>query len=288
MLKDYALKILKKSLEYDVGFGDITTNSIIPDGMEVKGVIKAKERCILCGIDFVVAFFEEYGIKCKKLFNDGDEVYGTILEFEGDAKTILMLERTALNLLMHLSGIATTTHRIVKKVRAINKNIRVACTRKTLPLLSPLQKYAVHVGGGDTHRFRLDDCVLIKDNHIAVVGVREAIRRAKENVSFTKKIEIEVSNLDELKEALEERVDIIMLDNFKPKDIEKALKIIEEFEKKYNFRPIIEVSGGIREDNILEYAKYEIDVISLGALTHSARSVDMSLDIVGKIIKDKN
>ena len=107
MLKDYALKILKKSLEYDVGFGDITTNSIIPEGVEVKGVIKAKERCILCGIDFVVAFFEEYGIKCRKLFNDGDEVYGTILEFEGDAKTIIMLERTALNLLMHLSGIAT-------------------------------------------------------------------------------------------------------------------------------------------------------------------------------------
>ncbi|AAB98483.1 nicotinate-nucleotide pyrophosphorylase (nadC) [Methanocaldococcus jannaschii DSM 2661] len=280
MLKDYALKILKKSLEYDVGFGDITTNSIIPEGVKAKGVIKAKEKCIVCGIDFIVAFFEEYGIKCKKLFNDGEEAYGNILEFEGDARTILMLERTALNLLMHLSGIATMTNRIVKKAKSVNKNVRVACTRKTLPLLSPLQKYAVYIGGGDTHRFRLDDCVLIKDNHIAIVGVKEAIRRAKENVSFTKKIEVEVSNLKELREALEERADIIMLDNFKPEEIEEALKIIDEFERKTNFKPIIEVSGGIKEDNILEYAKYNVDVISMGALTHSVKSVDMSLDIV--------
>ncbi len=280
MLKDYALKILKKSLEYDVGFGDITTNSIIPEGIKAKGVIKAKEKCVICGIDFIVAFFEEYGIKCKKLFNDGEEAYGNILEFEGDARTILMLERTALNLLMHLSGIATITNRIVKKAKSVNKKVRIACTRKTLPLLSPLQKYAVYVGGGDTHRFRLDDCVLIKDNHIAIVGVKEAIKRAKENVSFTKKIEVEVSNLKELREVLEERADIIMLDNFKPEDVEKALKIINDFERKTNFRPIVEVSGGIKEDNILEYARYNVDVISLGILTHSVKSVDMSLNIV--------
>ena len=280
MLKDYALKILKKSLEYDVGFGDITTNSIIPEGIKAKGVIKAKEKCVVCGIDFIVAFFEEYGVKCKKLFNDGEEAYGNILEFEGDARTILMLERTALNLLMHLSGIATITNRIVKKAKSVNKKVRIACTRKTLPLLSPLQKYAVYVGGGDTHRFRLDDCVLIKDNHIAIVGVKEAIRRAKENVSFTKKIEVEVSNLKELREVLEERADIIMLDNFKPEDVEKALKIINDFERKTNFRPIVEVSGGIKEDNILEYARYNVDVISLGILTHSVKSVDMSLNIV--------
>jgi nicotinate-nucleotide pyrophosphorylase (carboxylating) len=279
MLKDYALKILKKSLEYDVGFGDITTNSIIPKGVKAKGVIKAKEPCIVCGIDFIVAFFEEYGIKCKKLFNDGEEAYGNILEFEGEARTILMLERTALNLLMHLSGIATMTNRVVKKAKSVNKNVRIACTRKTLPLLSPLQKYAVYVGGGDTHRFRLDDSVLIKDNHIAIVGVREAIKKAKESVSFTKKIEIEVSNLEELKEALEEKADIIMLDNFKPEEIEEALKVIDEFERKTNFRPIIEVSGGIKEDNILKYAKYNVDVISIGVLTHSVKSVDMSLDI---------
>ncbi|ACV24537.1 carboxylating nicotinate-nucleotide diphosphorylase [Methanocaldococcus fervens] len=279
MLKDYALKLLKKSLEYDIGFGDITTASTIPEGVEAKGVIKSKEPCIVCGVDFIVAFFEEYGIKCKKLFNDGDEAYGNILELEGDAKTILMLERTALNLLMHLSGIATITNRIVKKVRKVNKKVKIACTRKTLPLLSPLQKYAVYVGGGDTHRFRLDDCVLIKDNHIAIVGIKEAIRKARENVSFTKKIEVEVSNFDELKEALEERADIIMLDNFKPEDVEKALNIIDDFKKTTGFRPIIEVSGGIREENILEYAKYNVDVISLGMLTHSVKSVDMSLDI---------
>ena len=280
MLKDYALKILKKSLEYDVGFGDITTNSVILEDVNVKGVIKAKEECILCGIDFIVEFFKEYKIKCKKLYNDGDKVFGVILEFEGDAKTILTLERTALNLLMHLSGIATNTYNIVKKVRSINKNVKIACTRKTLPLLSPLQKYAVYVGGGDTHRFRLDDCVLIKDNHIAIVGIKESIRRAKKNVSFTKRIEVEVSNLEELKEVLEEKPDIIMLDNFKPEDIEKSLKIIDDFKKKTNFRPIIEVSGGINENNILEYAKYNIDVISLGILTHSSKSVDMSLDIL--------
>jgi len=279
MLKDYALKVLKKSLEYDVGFGDLTTESIIPNNTIVEGFIEAKETCIVCGIDFIVEFFENYGVKCEKLVEDGDEAFGKILKIKGDAKTILILERTALNLIMHLSGIATTTNRIVKKVKEVNKNVKIACTRKTLPMLSPLQKYAVVIGGGDPHRFRLDDCILIKDNHISVVGLKEAIKKARENVSFTKKIEVEVSNFKELREALEEKVDIIMLDNFKPDEIKKALEIINEFEIKNKFRPIIEVSGGITEENILNYAVNNVDVISLGSLTHSVRSVDMSLTL---------
>ncbi|ENN95849.1 nicotinate-nucleotide pyrophosphorylase [Methanocaldococcus villosus KIN24-T80] len=280
MLKDYALKLLKKSLEIDVGFGDITS-SILPK-VNVEAVIVAKEECLLCGINFIEEFFNSYGIKTKKLANDGDLVNGEILILNGDAETILTLERTALNFLSHLSGVATYTYRIIKIAKEVNKKVKIACTRKTLPLLSPLQKYAVYIAGGDTHRFRLDDCILIKDNHIDIMGIKEAIRKAKKNASFTKKIEVEVRNLEELKLALEEKPDIIMLDNFSTDMVGKALKIINEFKEKNKFKPIIEVSGGINEKNIKEYAKYDVDVISIGALTHSAKSIDMSLKIKRK------
>ncbi|WP_423792290.1 carboxylating nicotinate-nucleotide diphosphorylase [Methanocaldococcus indicus] len=278
MLKNYALKVLNKSLEQDIGFFDVSTE--IFGNKEGRAIILAKEKCVLCGIDFIKEFFESYNLKCKKLANDGDLVFGEILEIEGKIKDILLLERTALNFLMHLSGVSTKTYNIIQKVREVNKNVRIAGTRKTLPLLAPLQKYAIYIAGGDTHRFRLDDCIMIKDNHIKAFGMRDAIKKVREKVSFTKKIEVEVNNFTELKIALEEKVDIVMLDNFKPKDVCRALNIINNFYKETSYRPIVEVSGGINEDNILEYAKYKVDVISLGCLTHSVKAVDMSLDIV--------
>ncbi|WP_456472342.1 carboxylating nicotinate-nucleotide diphosphorylase [Methanocaldococcus sp.] len=269
MLKSYALDILEKALKQDVGFWDI--NSYILDDKDVKAYIVAKEKCVLCGINFLEDFFNKYNIKTKRFFNDGDLAYGKILELYGNVKDILTLERTALNFLMLLSGVSTKTYNIVKKVREVNKKVRIAGTRKTIPLLSPLQKYAIHIGGGDPHRFRLDDCFLIKDNHIDAIGLREAIRRAKK-FSFTKKIEVEVRDLEELRIALEEGVDIVMLDNFSPEDVGRALKVIENYK-----RPIVEVSGGINENNVLDYAKYDVDVISLGSLTHSIKSIDFSL-----------
>ncbi|WP_456418760.1 carboxylating nicotinate-nucleotide diphosphorylase [Methanocaldococcus infernus] len=272
MIKLHALKVLNEALKQDIGFMDITTELL--DDKEIKAYIVAKEPCILCGINFIKEFFEQHNVKGKVIKPEGSFCEGKVLELYGSSKTILTLERTALNLLMHLSGVATKTYKLIKKVREVNKKVRIAGTRKTLPLLSPLQKYAILLAGGDPHRFRLDDSILIKDNHIDILGLREAIRRAK-RFSFTKKIEVEVRNFEELRMALEEKVDIVMLDNFSPEEIEEALKIV----KSYSYRPIIEVSGEINEDNILEYAKYDIDVISLGSLTHSVKAIDFSLYI---------
>ena len=167
---------------------------------------------------------------------------------------------------------------IIKKVHSINPNIRIAGTRKTSPAFAKFDKEAISIGGGDTHRFALDDMVLIKDNHIATVGsVEEALKRAIENTSFTKKIEIEVENIDDAVLVAQMGADIVMLDNFNPDDISECLNKLEELGLRDNV--LIEVSGGITKDNILDYAGLNIDIISLGALTHSTRSLDFSLRI---------
>ena len=281
MINQYAKKILKESLIYDVGFGDLTTELIIPDNHKSKGIIKVKENSVVCGLNFIVDFLKDYDLQTNPLVNEGDyvEANTNILEIIGSTKKILTLERTILNFLMHLSGIATKTHNIIKMVRKINKKTKIACTRKTLPMLSTIEKYAVFVGGGDTHRFRLDDTLMIKDNHIEAVGIEECFKISKK-LSFSKKIEIEVDNLEQLKEVLNYKPDIVLLDNFKPEDIGDALDIINKFESENNFKPLIELSGGINEKNVMDYAKYDVDVISMGCLIHSARAVDMGLDLV--------
>ncbi|MBA2861895.1 carboxylating nicotinate-nucleotide diphosphorylase [Methanococcus maripaludis] len=279
MLKNHALRILEESLNYDVGFGDLTTELMIPKNQESEAVFVAKEESVICGIDFVVEFMEKNGLTCTQLINDGDRVIGPFLKVRGNTKTILTLERTVLNFLMHLSGISNKTHRIIKDVREINKTVKIAATRKTHPLLSMIEKYAVFIGGGDTHRFRLDDMVMIKDNHIQAVGIKECFKRA-EKLSFSKKIEIEVDTIEQLKEVIEHKPDIILLDNFEFKNIEIALDIILGFEQKTGFRPKIELSGGINENNVKDYAKYNVDVISMGSLIHSAVSVDIGLDLL--------
>lgn len=279
VLKNHALRILEESLDYDVGFGDLTTELMIPKNQESEAVFIAKEKSIICGIDFVIEFMEKNGLTCTPLVNEGDNVIGPFLKVKGNTKTIITLERTALNFLMHLSGISTKTNRIINEVRKINKSVKIAATRKTHPLLSMIEKYAVFVGGGDTHRFRLDDMVMIKDNHIQAVGIEECFKRA-EKLSFSKKIEVEVDTLDQLKEVIEYKPDIILLDNFEFKNIETALNIVSEFEKKTGFKPKIELSGGINENNVENYAKYNVDVISMGSLIHSATSVDIGLDLL--------
>ena len=281
MLSLYAKKILNESLINDVGYGDITTELIIPENHNSKGEVVVKEDAVVCGVKFILDFLRDYNLKCDLLVGDGEfvEKDSKVMEIEGSTRRILSLERTILNFLMHLSGIATKTYKVVKKVREVNKKVRIACTRKTLPLLSPLEKYAVVVGGGDSHRFRLDDMVMIKDNHIEALGVEECFKRVK-RVSFTKKVEVEVDSIYLLEKVLPYKPDIVLLDNFKPKEVGEALEIIDAFRDKVGYKPLVEVSGGIREDNVLEYAKYDVDIISMGCLIHSAPAVDMSLNIL--------
>ncbi|WP_414469440.1 carboxylating nicotinate-nucleotide diphosphorylase [Methanobacterium sp. ACI-7] len=272
--------MLRQMVYEDIGFEDITTNALIPEGTEAKGKIIAKKDGIIAGIDSVNTLFNEFGIKTIIYQQDGDKVKtnDVVLEIQGDARLILSLERTALNLLMRMSGIATLTFNTLNSIRKVNDKVILACTRKTTPLLQLLEKKAVKIGGGDTHRFRLDDCVLIKDNHIEMVGsIEDAVNKAKNNVSFTKKIEIEVENLNDTVSAINSGADIVMLDNMGPDEVNEVLSSLESM----NLRDkvLIEASGGINPQNIVEYAKTGVDIISTGYLIHSAKALDLSLEI---------
>ena len=272
--------IINYILEEDEGFSDITSNALIDKDYNVSGQIISKDTGIAAGMDIVYDLFDNKGVEVTKLVEDGSLINkGDVLfELLGNARDILLLERTALNISMRMSGVATSTYNIIKKVQDINPNIRIAGTRKTSPAFAKFDKEAISIGGGDTHRFALDDMVLIKDNHIATVGsVEEALKRAIENTSFTKKIEIEVENIDDAVLVAQMGADIVMLDNFNPDEISECLNKLEELGLRDNV--LIEVSGGITKDNILDYAGLNIDIISLGALTHSTRSLDFSLRI---------
>lgn len=265
----------------DIGYEDITTNSLIPENKWAQAEILCKEDGILAGMDVAHYIINEFGLNISSSFLDGEDIHkgDVILEFEGKAKDILMVERSILNYLMHLSGIATLVKNTCDRVKEVNPNVKVACTRKTTPGLQKLEKKAVEIGGGDTHRFKLDDCVLIKDNHIQVVGgVIESIELAKENVSFTKKIEIEVESEEDAVRASMFGADIVMLDNMTPKEISSVLNTLKE--RRLREDVIIEVSGGINPKNILNYAELDVDVISSGFITNSAKSLDLSLNII--------
>ncbi|MBR0472743.1 MAG: carboxylating nicotinate-nucleotide diphosphorylase [Methanosphaera sp.] len=265
----------------DIGFEDITTNSLVPENKWAQAEILCKEDGVLAGMEVAHYIINEFGLNISSTFFDGDDIRkgDVILEFEGKARDVLMVERSILNYMMHLSGIATVVRKTCEKVKEINPNVRVACTRKTTPGLQKLEKKAVEIGGGDTHRFKLDDCVLIKDNHIQVVGgVIESIELAKENVSFTKKIEIEVENEEDAVRASMFGADIVMLDNMTPDEIESVLNTLKE--RRLREDVLIEVSGGINPDNIEDYAKLDVDVISSGFITNSAKSLDLSLNIL--------
>lgn len=270
-----------KNVYDDIGYEDITTNSLIPENKWAQAEILCKEDGILAGMDVAHYIINEFGLNISSSFLDGEDIHkgDVILEFEGKAKDILMVERSILNYLMHLSGIATLVKNTCDRVKEVNPNVKVACTRKTTPGLQKLEKKAVEIGGGDTHRFKLDDCVLIKDNHIQVVGgVIESIELAKENVSFTKKIEIEVESEEDAVRASMFGADIVMLDNMTPKEISSVLNTLKE--RRLREDVIIEVSGGINPENILNYAELDVDVISSGFITNSAKSLDLSLNII--------
>jgi nicotinate-nucleotide pyrophosphorylase (carboxylating) len=272
---------MSKLVYEDIGFEDLTTRALIPPGMNVEGRIIAKEKGILAGIDLATDIFNEFSVETSIHKYDGEKLFTNqvIMEVYGDARNILSVERTVLNLLMRMSGIATLTKEMLLKAKNVNSDIIVAGTRKTTPGMQFYEKDAIRSGGGDTHRYRLDDCVLIKDNHLSIVGnVSDAIKRAKNYVSFTKKIEIEVETINEALQAARSGVDIIMLDNMPIKSVIEVLSTLKEH--RLRDKVIVEVSGGVNLENIDDYAKTGIDVISTGYLTHSARSLDMSLELL--------
>ncbi len=275
------VKEIIKMVYQDIGFEDLTTNALITPDIIIKARIIVREEGILSGVNLASNLFKEFSIKPTLKKFDGDEVVADdlVMEVEGDARTILSVERTVLNILMRMSGISTITSKLIKDVKKVNNHVIIAGTRKTTPGIQFLEKEAIKVGGGDTHRFRLDDCVLIKDNHIAIVGsVKKAVELAKEYVSFTKKIEVEVESTKDALEAVITGADIVMLDNMNPNEVMNVLNSLEN--KNLRNKILIEVSGGITPENILDYAETGVDIISTGYITHSARSLDMSLEII--------
>ncbi len=265
-------------LAEDEGFGDVTSNAVVEEGKNVSAYIISKDDGVLAGINIIRDLFEEYGINVCFWLSEGSKISkgDVLMSFNGDARTILLLERTALNLVMRMSGVASAANNYVNLVK--DYDVSVAGTRKTSPAIGKYDKYALKVGGADTHRFALDDMVLIKDNHIAACGTPlEALLKAKENVSFSKKIEIEVETLDDAVECVKNGADIVMLDNMSPAEISDVIGELEKLNIRQN--SLIEVSGGINEDNILDYADLGVDIISIGALTHSTRSLDFSLKL---------
>jgi len=275
--------LFQKFLEWikeDIPFFDVTSE-IIDENKNCRAIILAKKSGIIAGVKIISKFYEKLGIKVKVLKDEGSRVKkgDIILEIIGNARKILMTERVILNLLSHMSGIATVTRDIVEKAKKVNPKIIIAATRKTLPGLRLFEKYAVKIGGGDTHRMSLTDMILIKDNHLKIIGdVEKAIKIAKRLASFTKKIEIEVSSLKDAIKAAKNGADIIMLDNMTPNEIKEVIETL----KKLGLREkvLIEASGGITPENVEEYAKTGVDIISLGYLTHSAPALDISLEII--------
>ena len=274
MIPDFIIK--KKVLEYleeDLYYGDIT----YVEEKRVRAKIVSKDTGVIAGVRVAKIAFESFGVNVFESIRDGTRIKNgdTIMEIEGNSRDIIMLERTILNILMRMSGIATVTSEMVEKARSVNPRVRIAATRKTTPGFRIFEKMAVEIGGGDPHRFGLGDCVIIKDNHIAVAGdLVKAIRLAK-LVSFTKKIEVEVKSIDEALIAAREGVDVIMLDNFKPREVEETINLLER--ENLRDKVLVEVSGGITPKNVKEYAKTGVDIISSGYITHSAKALDLSL-----------
>ncbi len=268
-------------LAEDEGFGDITSNAVVEEGCEVSAYIVSKDEGILAGINIIRDLFEEHGVNVGFWLAEGSKITNgdVLISLKGDARTILLLERTALNLMMRMSGVASAANRYVNLVEGCNA--RIAGTRKTSPAIGKFDKHALKVGGADTHRFALDDMVLIKDNHIAACGTPlEALLKAKANTSFSKKIEIEVETLEDAVECVKNGADIVMLDNMKPDEVSDVIDELEKLDIRQN--SLIEVSGGITEDTILDYADLDVDIISIGALTHSSRSLNFSLKMERK------
>lgn len=269
---DRAIEI---ALIEDIGSGDITTNSLVDIEHHCKFEINAREELVLCGVEIACRVFEKFEQEIRKriCIPDGRQVKAgeTLISGEGNTRAVMAAERVALNVIQHLSGIATETAKYVAAVEGTQA--KILDTRKTIPGLRVLQKYAVAMGGGQNHRFGLDDGILIKDNHIAVVGsLTEAVKRAKNNPKNLTHVEVECDRLDQVEEALEAGADIILLDNM-------SLEMLREAVKMSDGKAVLEASGGVNLETVADIAATGVDYISVGALTHSVRAADVGLDI---------
>ena len=274
---------LVKFLDEDIGTGDVTSKCLIPQDLHSQAQIicKNKKSAIVCGLEEMSLVFDLCRCNTKTLVSDGSWVQkGTVvMTIEGKARSILKAERTALNLLMRMSGIASETRYIKDAIADLSDSVIIASTRKTAPGLRLFDKKAVTIGGGNSHRIRLDDMILIKDNHLAIIGsVTKSVEVAKKNAASSINIECEAKNSNEVIEAISAGADIVMLDNFSPEDAAKIIKEISRMGIREKVK--LEISGGITMQNIRDYAKAEPDIISVGFLTHSPKAVDFSLEII--------
>ncbi len=269
-------KLLNLAFEEDIGSGDVTTESIFPEDDICRAVIKCKEDGILAGLPVARAVFEKIGSLSgwKELKNDGESISSgdLIVEIEGTSRQVLTGERLALNIMQRLSGIATYTSKFVKVVEGLE--VKIVDTRKTIPGFRTLSKYAVEVGGGHNHRMGLYDGVLIKDNHIKQAGsIKNAVDLVEKKAGSEFKIEVETTNLEQVEAALQAGADIIMLDNMSDEMMKQAVNLIGN-------KALIEASGGINLQRVRQVAEIGVDIISIGALTHSAMALDLSLDML--------
>jgi nicotinate-nucleotide pyrophosphorylase (carboxylating) len=272
-------RLLDLALEEDVGGGDVTTASVIDETQEAEGDIIAGERLVVCGLGVVEAVFTRFDWRTRVRMKvaDGDPVAATttVATVRGPAAALLAGERTALNFLQRLSGIATLTQAFVGAAEGGPK-LRITDTRKTMPGARSLEKYAVRTGGGSNHRSDLSSGLLIKDNHVALCGsVREAVRRARATAPHSLRVGVEVDTLAQLEEAIEAGAEVVLLDNFSTRDLSEAVRRVRDRAP----RIVLEASGGVTLDRIREIAKTGVDVISIGAITHSARAVDFSFSM---------
>lgn len=269
-------QIIILALQEDIGHGDLTTDSITPAGLQAAAKIQAQENAVLCGLEVAGRVFQmlDSGAQFRARACDGERIPAgmVVAEVRGSARALLTAERTALNFLQRLSGIATQVASFVELVQGTKA--RLVDTRKTTPGHRDLEKYAVRCGGGQNHRFGLSDGILIKDNHLKIAGgIEPAVRLAKKSAPHLMKIEVEVDSLDQIAECLAAEVDCILLDNMSIEQLQEGVRIIDG-------RCLTEASGGIKRESIPEIARTGVDFISVGALTHTVRAVDLNMEIV--------
>ena len=276
-LLDYLLRFI----EEDAPYGDLTSVAVIPD-ITCNAVIRAEQEGTIAGLEEVALLFSHFGVSAEHCIIDGNTVCknDVLLSLNGNAKKILLIERTALNIIGRMSGIATQTRKLSDIVSSVNPSCRLAATRKTCPGFQVLDKKAVMIGGGDPHRMNLSDGILIKDNHLALVPLDIAIAAVKKS-SIYKKIEVEAETTENALLAAKAGADIIMLDNMSPTQITRTIKELKR--EGLRERVIIELSGGIDESSLARYAELDVDVISLGVLTHSVRNFSVHLEIIPQI-----
>lgn len=278
LLNDFIIKEhVVAALKEDIGYGDISTDCLCDDAHMFSVFLKTREDGVLCGCDpFKLVFEILGGVEIEFYHNDGDVIKkgDKIAKISGSARSVLTGERLALNYIQRMSGIATHTKKFVDILKPYKAQI--ADTRKNTPNFRMFEKYAVKTGGAMLHRFALNDCVMLKDNHIALYGgsIEKAVKKVRENISFTHKIEVECDRIEQVKEALDVGADIIMLDNMPLGDMKKCVKLI-------NGRAIVEASGGVREDVLIEIAKTGIDIISTSAIVACAPTLDLAFDFEG-------